>query len=67
MADDPHRLRDGTQAGAGGKRLLVIVAAVAAVAVLAVFLLVMLLNGRPNEEIDPPHQNSAPIMEFHQR
>ena len=43
---------------------MVIVAAIAAVAVLALFLIVMLLNGRPNEEIDSRHQNGSAVVEL---
>jgi hypothetical protein len=36
----------------GGKRLVVTIAVIAAVLIITVFLVIMLLSGRPDEEID---------------
>jgi hypothetical protein len=43
----------------GGKRLVVTIAAVAAVLIITVFLVIMLLSGRPDEEIDGPSVQSG--------
>jgi flagellar basal body-associated protein FliL len=62
MMAENQRESKGTRQ-AGGKRLMVTIAAIAAVVVIAVFLLIIFLNGRPDSDVDGRNALGAAVVE----